>query len=696
MPEYLAPGVYVEEVETGIPPIEGVGTSTTGMVGMTRRGPTTGRPLLVTSMADFRRKYGGYFDFSNIAAGFAGHNALPYAVEGFFANGGRRLYLVRVPGQNAVPSQATASGGLTTRLLADAATGQKIVRPATLRGIAKGSKLLLRMVKNGIVTESGNVTVDTINRATGEVTVTANLAATPAGPTAFEARYTWILTDTKGLKADGTLDTLANPGDPAPASLKFKAADAGSWGDSIDLVARPETGGRVDMDVVLPGNVVDNNKVRLKSGAGFYPLAWVEIDRGNDKVYRKVKTVDGPVVTLLGPAIAANALDPQAPATTTVFSVCEFGLSASFEGVTEQYAGLTLEKVTGKYVVDRLNGISNLLSIDTAALPAGTEPFLFPSGSDGLHVVLGSGSDGNNPPTDLAYVGTDGGPGLRTGIKALEDVDEVAILAAPGQTSQTVQNELINQCERLMDRFCILDPKPKSVTVGADLKDIQDQRGLYDTKYAALYYPRILVTDPLTGKSLPIPPSGHLAGIYARTDNKPGGGVHKAPANEVIAGIVGLEATVNKGEQEILNPLNINVIRDFRADNRGYRVWGARCLTSLTQWKYVPVRRLFIFLEESIDQGTQWVVFEPNSYPTWKRVKQSVVNFLTTVWRDGALMGTKPEEAFFVICDETTMTQDDIDNGRLIMVVGVAPVKPAEFVIIRIGQWSGGSSVSEQ
>jgi Phage tail sheath protein FI len=163
----------------------------------------------------------------------------------------------------------------------------------------------------------------------------------------------------------------------------------------------------------------------------------------------------------------------------------------------------------------------------------------------------------------------------------------------------------------------------------------------------------------------------------------------------VIRGILGLELTVNKGEQDILNPKNINVLRDFRADSRGYRVWGARCMTSDAAWKYVPVRRLFIFLEESIDQGTQWVVFEPNDEPLWARVRQSVTNFLTRVWRDGALMGATPEQAFFVKCDLTTMTQDDIDNGRLIMLIGVAPVKPAEFVIIRIGQKAGGASIDE-
>jgi uncharacterized protein len=180
------------------------------------------------------------------------------------------------------------------------------------------------------------------------------------------------------------------------------------------------------------------------------------------------------------------------------------------------------------------------------------------------------------------------------------------------------------------------------------------------------------------------PPSGHLAGIYARVDVERG--VHKAPANELIRGIVQIDQTINKREQDLLNPfpININVLRFF--PDRGNRVWGARVVTSDPEWKYINVRRLFIFLESSLTVGTQWVVFEPNDEPLWARVRASVSNFLTTVWRSGALQGATAAEAFFVKCDRTTMTQDDIDNGRLIILVGVAPVKPAEFVIFRIQQ----------
>ncbi len=321
-------------------------------------------------------------------------------------------------------------------------------------------------------------------------------------------------------------------------------------------------------------------------------------------------------------------------------------------------------------------------------------PFNFPTTLEGETFstwrFLANGNDGGLP-TDVHYRGSMGDePGSRTGIAALADVDAVSIIAAPGIASEAVHRALIGQCEDLKDRFAVLDP-PRGRTPA----QVSQLRLEYDTRYAALYYPWVTVSDALGGSDLVVPPSGHVIGIYARTDNERG--VHKAPANAVVRGATDLERVITKGQQDILNPPpnQINVIRDFRSDGRGIRVWGARCITSDAQWKYVNVRRLFIYLEESLDQGTQWVVFEPNDARLWKRVEQSVRAFLTAVWRDGALMGATPEQAFFVRCDETTMTPYDRENGRLIMIVGVAPVYPAEFVIIRIGQWTGGSSIEE-
>jgi len=260
-----------------------------------------------------------------------------------------------------------------------------------------------------------------------------------------------------------------------------------------------------------------------------------------------------------------------------------------------------------------------------------------------------------------------------------------------------VQQALITHCETLKYRFAVLDPAPHggSGEVAATIDDIQAQRNQFDTKYAAIYYPRVVVLDPLTNQDITVPPSGHIIGIYAEVDATRG--VYKAPANEVISGIDALEVKLSKGDQDVLNPypVNINCLRDFTAQSRGLRVYGARCITSDNEWIYINVRRLFIFLEHSLDIGTQWAVFEPNSPALWARLTQSVSAFLTSAWKSGALMGTTAADAFFVRCDQTTMTQDDIENGRLIMIVGVAPVFPAEFVIIQIGQWAGGTSVQE-
>jgi phage tail sheath protein FI len=309
---------------------------------------------------------------------------------------------------------------------------------------------------------------------------------------------------------------------------------------------------------------------------------------------------------------------------------------------------------------------------------------------------LSGGNDAVVTMNDAMYIGADSNdPDLRTGLYTLKNLLNVSLVAIPGQTSATIQQALIDHCEEMRYRFAALDgPRPPNDTV----TDVQNHRQQYDTKYAALYHPWLTIADPFptsigTTRMYPLPPSGHMLGIYARVDNERG--VHKAPANEVVRGILGLTRYFTKGEQEILNPYpdNINVIRDFRPNNRGIRIWGARCITSDNDYKYVNVRRLLIFIEDSIDRGLQWVVFEPNAEELWARVRRAVTNFLTTVWRNGALEGTTPEQGFFVKCDRTTMTRDDIDNGRLIVVIGVAPVKPAEFVIIRIGLWTADAEV---
>jgi phage tail sheath protein FI len=334
------------------------------------------------------------------------------------------------------------------------------------------------------------------------------------------------------------------------------------------------------------------------------------------------------------------------------------------------------------------------LGLDNAVHSGGNAGTL-PADADGLRwaslasVNATASVQGDNglAPTETELEG-DGTVGRETGLFSLEAIDDVAIIAAPGETGQAIHNLLISHCERLRFRFAILDP-----SADRTLTEIRDDRARYDTTYGALYYPWVRVphrTNPNPRAVELLPPSGFMAGIYARSDVERG--VHKAPANEVVRGALGFEFCLTQGHQEVLNPEGINALRFF--EGRGNRAWGARTLSSDPEWKYINVRRLFIFLEHSLDRGLKWVVFEPNNEKLWARVRLTITAFLTEVWRTGALLGSKPEEAFFVKCDRTTMTQSDLDNGRLVCLVGVAPTKPAEFVIIRIGQFTADAKLA--
>lgn len=296
---------------------------------------------------------------------------------------------------------------------------------------------------------------------------------------------------------------------------------------------------------------------------------------------------------------------------------------------------------------------------------------------------LAGGIDDLDNIDDTTYIGVSSDdPGSRTGIQSLENEESISMVAVPGRSGVALQKALVAHCEKMRYRFAVLETPRDS-----NMKAAVEHRQNFDTTRAAIYHPWLVVPDLFgeRGDLLRIPPSGHVMGIYARTDTTRG--VWKAPANEVVRGIMQFETAITKGEQDILNPKHINAFRDFRTANRGLRLWGGRTLSSDPEWKYVNVRRLFLFLEQSIERGMQFAVFEPNNETLWATVKQSIGNFLNGVWRNGGLEGTKEEEAYFVnVGYNVTMTQADIDNGRLIVEVGVAPVKPAEFVIIRISQ----------
>ena len=301
---------------------------------------------------------------------------------------------------------------------------------------------------------------------------------------------------------------------------------------------------------------------------------------------------------------------------------------------------------------------------------------------------LRGGNDGIRPGA-AEYEGVDDEKRvLKTGLKQFEDVEDISIVAAPGSTADyqhyfsdanSICEHLIAHATRMRFRIAILDCPPAQ-----SIAEVRKVRANFDSKYAAFYYPWVTVLDPVTRRKLNLPPSGFVSGIYVRNDvNR---GVHKAPANEVVNLAIGVEQTISKEEQDVLNPEGINCFRYF--EGSGFRLWGARTISSDPEWKYVNVRRYFAYLERSIDKGTQWAVFEPNDNALWANIRRVIEDFLLHEFRSGALLGAKPEEAYFVKCDRSTITQDDLDNGRLVVLIGVAPLKPAEFVIFRIGQWT--------
>jgi len=312
-----------------------------------------------------------------------------------------------------------------------------------------------------------------------------------------------------------------------------------------------------------------------------------------------------------------------------------------------------------------------------------------------IDIVLVGGNDGERPPGpgDSGYEGSDDpNTTTKTGLKAFEDIDEISIVAAPGSTfgyqgsyqndASTIISLMIAHAELMRYRIAVLDSGD-----GQSVADIRAMRARFDSEYAALYYPWVTILDPVTRKEINLPPSGFVAGIYARNDiNR---AVYKAPANEVVNLALTFERVLNKAQQDVLNPLGINCFRFF--EDRGYRLWGARTISSDPEWKYVNMRRYFAYLEHSIDKGTQWAVFEPNGELLWANLKRTVSDFLLNEFQNGALLGDKPEQAYFVRCDRSTMTQNDLDNGRVIVLVGVAALTPAEFVIFRIGQWTANT-----
>jgi phage tail sheath protein FI len=813
MPEYLSPGVYVEEIEIGAKPIEGVSTSTAGFVGMTERGPLN-NPTLVTSFAEYQRTFGGY-----LGDDFKEFRFLPYAVEGFFSNGGQRAYITRVAlkskpetDQSQSKIAAKASGflpnmsGAPLTLSAKANAGDMMLKipggdvskltikdtlklkgglyPEFLTFNGQGEVLTLDSkitspISKGDIAEKMVVdttkfyTIATATANSDEITLNEDITSLnlgdviEIGTTPSEICVITDKTPSKDvIKVKTPLKNTYNQSDPVKKlkksqdiaiissvktgdgilvaydaqnalndlikigsdyftvkitdsdgvvlisqelkydhdaqsellqllpAINVTALNEGKWGNRIKIIVKES---KISSSKLTANAPADQKYIDLETVVGMEKGTLLKLlpngpyvsvfDVINSENKKGVILTDNLTANL----VAGDEVQPE-----------EFDLIVRYDEYEEDYRYLSLVEGHSRYLTKIITPTTS--SFITVSVPAGSNPqspnqqIPMPTSDDDPGWMLSGGEDGipSTSEANVIYVGYDAPePTLKTGLFALKNIDGISIVAIPGLSSKeykNIQSKLINHCEIMGDRFAVLDSEKK-----ADTTAIQAQRNLFDSKYAAIYYPWISIFDPLSQQQIDMPPSGHVCGIYARSDTERG--VHKAPANEVVSGALdletmssGLRAIITKGQQDVLNPKGINCIRAF--PGRGIRVWGARTISSDPLWHYVNVRRLFIYVEKSINDGTQWVVFEPNDEKLWARVKQTINQFLTTVWRSGALMGTTQDEAFFVKCDRSTMTQDDIDTGKLIVLIGIAPVKPAEFVIFRIAQVAKGSSIA--
>ncbi len=462
------------------------------------------------------------------------------------------------------------------------------------------------------------------------------------------------------------------PADAKPATAKkgilsVEATSPGTWGNKVQIILSTNTKRKLQLvEKTATG-------YKAKSLDGFREGDLVVFE----KTYTRIKTIFDNEVTFES-ELPKNAVDADIVPKSLLYLVT-MDMSIRYGDDVENYAELSLNPSSPRYIGSKLAG-SDLIKVEIAQTKAAANPvsdILGKDITDGVFFLEG-GTDGSVAKIDAStYIGEDNGPGKRTGLAAFEENSVISMLAIPGITMPEVVVALVAHCERLRSRFAVLD-MPKEMYKTADLIGY---RQIVDSTYCAMYHPWIQVFDRSSNKADFIPPSGAVMGVYSRTDIARG--VHKAPANETIF-CTGLKTNYNKDEQDILNPEGINLIRSF--PGQGIRVWGARTASSNSAFKYVNVRRLFIFVEESIKANTNWVVFEPNDQMLWQRVALTVSSFLDGLWRNGMLAGSTASESYFVEIGTSTMTRDDIMNGRLICNIGIAPSRPAEFVIFRVTQ----------
>lgn len=630
LPEHSAPGVYVEETTFRSRSIEGVDPSVAGFVGPARFGPVDRPSPPLTSYAEFERLYGDAGRLAFTDAGATEH-FLAHAVRAFFLEGGRRLFVSRVfaPTDPVDPWSGRARG-----------TASATAGTLELRARFPGS--------------GGNARVSfTLARSPN---LLGGTASAPSVSGLLDRDVVWI-----GPRAAGSRGAFY--------LARFDTAQR-AWSF--------EPNGNGTGALILAGLSPDVHALRVVT------------------VAIAVASTTGAAPGCMRAGLPLDPAHRKAGREDSLFAA--FASLSDDELVRD--TPLVIARPAGPLLANGLQVLSLLLD---APAPAGSPPPLRsrrealedPGSGDAertLAVDLTGGHDGRRPQAADIAGRADAATGRAWGLAQFEGRGEVAgisLVAAPGTSfgmaaepwktsAQAVVAALIRHCETMRYRVALLDSGN-----GQSLADVRAMRARLNTRHAALYYPWVRVARA-GGEPLLLPPSGFIAGVCARVDAERG--VFKAPANEAVRSAIGLEAELAKADQEALNPDGINCLRSFAG--RGVLVWGARTLSTDPEWKYLNVRRYLAYVEHSIDRGTQWVAFEPNGERLWASVRQMIQDFLYLEWRRGALQGVVREQAYFVRCDRSTMTQDDLDQGRLVGTVGIARVKPGEFVNFRVGQWT--------
>jgi phage tail sheath protein FI len=646
------PGVYIEEFAPA-PPIQGVGASTAAFIGVAAAGDLDS-PVKLTSWDQFRAQFGAL-----PVPGFY----LWYAVRGFFENGGTVCYVVR------------ASNGDYDRLTLNDGAGNPAIRVrARQPGNNAANPIQVAVAAAHVVTAAATSLFQPTGALSAVVAVGDRNVALGAGEGVNFKGGDFITIAALGER----LQVLNVSGDTL--RLSSGAANAYAAAAAVRLADAP----------------VGTRTIRIRPAAAFpantlVPGMILTITQGaatDSQVVESVQTeplgagVPSYRVTFRQGLDVALSLDPANAATVQSE---EFDLTVQ-QGAATIYNNLSIDPAHPRYFVNLINAQSQLVTVELVEPPPPVQPPNNLPAVIGLTPLVGGANENLATMGDADYMAA---------LDTLRTIDDVNIIAVPESSAPAVQQAVITHCEQLADRFAVLDglrPAPNQPLFGAGSVEAQ-RLGVDSTRgYGALYYPWLRVLPAGTGAPILVPPSGHVCGIMARVDNNRG--VFKAPANEIVNGALGIERNMSDVDQGQLNLQGINIIRLFQTGGRPI-LWGARTTATDRNWQYVNVRRLFLFIEESIQEGIRYAVFEPNNLALWQKLKRSITEFLTRVWRDGGLFGAKAEDAFYVRIDETLNPFSEQALGRLNIEIGLRPTYPAEFIIVRIGIFQGGSEVTE-